>query len=310
MQKQNRQSDEIQGKDLSNQSTYEDYQELRQDLKRFSKHAGIAGLAGLTGLLWFLSGNKPEQIGMDADASIPEPGRIEMIADGRVADPTAYAFLALQEPFFESLERLEIPKELDYNLLEKKAKEQVDKKIKMFTTAGRRSLQKKIERTERFRDFTYKASETHNIPYHFIEAMIILESEGKINASSVDGAQGLMQLLPSTARVDLGMKVNDELNELQDPQKNIDAGTRYFLRQLNKTHNYPWALASYHRGPRKIEKVMKRNNYKPVWDIELGDGLALETRNYIPELFALVEILRNKEKYGFRSGLQYVARKD
>jgi soluble lytic murein transglycosylase-like protein len=74
-----------------------------------------------------------------------------------------------------------------------------------------------------------------------------VESNYNVHAVSNKGAQGLMQLTPSTARM-LGV------SNSFDPQQNIEAGVKYlkYLKDLYKDDRL--ALAAYNAGPGAVDK--------------------------------------------------------
>ncbi len=75
-----------------------------------------------------------------------------------------------------------------------------------------------------------------------MHSIIKVESNYNVTAVSNKGAQGLMQLTPSTARM-LGV------SNSFDPQQNIEAGVKYlkYLKDLYKDDRL--ALAAYNAGP-------------------------------------------------------------
>lgn len=82
-----------------------------------------------------------------------------------------------------------------------------------------------------------------------ITAVIVVESRGKVEATSHVGARGLMQLMPKTAKY-MGAK------DIRDPFENILAGTKY-LRLLEDQYGFlsvEEALLAYNMGPRKASE--------------------------------------------------------
>ncbi len=92
-----------------------------------------------------------------------------------------------------------------------------------------------------------KAARAHEVDPLLVHSIIKVESNYNIHAVSNKGAEGLMQLTPSTARM-LGV------SNSFDPQQNIEAGVKYlkYLKDLYKDDRL--ALAAYNAGPGAVDK--------------------------------------------------------
>ena len=78
-----------------------------------------------------------------------------------------------------------------------------------------------------------------------VRAVIQTESSFRPDAVSSVGAQGLMQLMPGTAK---SLGVTDAF----DPQQNIRAGTKYLANLINRFGDVRLALAAYNTGPGRV----------------------------------------------------------
>ncbi len=93
-----------------------------------------------------------------------------------------------------------------------------------------------------------KAAGKYDLPPGLIKAVIRAESNFKVDAVSRAGAQGLMQLMPATAR-ELGVE-----NPF-DIEQNIDGGACYLRKMMDSFGgDLKVALAAYNAGPGAVQK--------------------------------------------------------
>lgn len=114
-----------------------------------------------------------------------------------------------------------------------------------------------------------EAAEKYDLSPDMIRAVIKAESNFKVDAVSVAGAQGLMQLMPATAK-ELGVE-----NPF-DIRQNIDGGTRYLRQMLDLFGgDIRMALSAYNAGPGNVTKYG-------------GDVPFPETRRYVSRILNTV----------------------
>jgi soluble lytic murein transglycosylase-like protein len=97
-----------------------------------------------------------------------------------------------------------------------------------------------------------RAARAHQVAPMLIKAIIKTESNFNPRAVSSQGAQGLMQRMPGTAR---DLKVKDPF----DAGQNIYGGTRYIRQMLDCYQgNLRLSLAAYNAGPGRVKKTVPR----------------------------------------------------
>ncbi|MDR2611473.1 MAG: lytic transglycosylase domain-containing protein [Deltaproteobacteria bacterium] len=117
-----------------------------------------------------------------------------------------------------------------------------------------------------FEELILDAARENDVSPALVKAVIQAESRFNPRAVSAQGAVGLMQILPSTAR-SVGVR------SLQHPKDNITAGVRYLRSLLDQFGDEEYlAVAAYNCGPDLIRRY--GNKIPPI----------SQTRNFVAEV--------------------------
>jgi len=130
-------------------------------------------------------------------------------------------------------------------------------------------------------------------------AIIRQESEFDARANSHVGAQGLMQIMPGTAKlVARNLKTTYSKSLLKsDPEYNIKLGTYYFNSLLDDYDGvFPFAIGAYNAGPNRIKSWIKRYGDPNKGEINFIDWIELirfkETRNYVQRVIENINVYK------------------
>ena len=133
----------------------------------------------------------------------------------------------------------------------------------------------------------------------FILSLIRQESEFDMRANSHVGAQGLMQIMPYTAKlVAKQAKLPYSKSRLtSDPEYNINLGSHYIAGLILQYDGaYPFATAAYNAGPKRVKHWKKINKNPQKKQIDFVDWVELipfkETRNYVQRVMENYNVYR------------------
>jgi membrane-bound lytic murein transglycosylase D len=173
-----------------------------------------------------------------------------------------------------------------------------------------KAVQAKIAWFARNQDYLYRVAERATpYLYHIVEELEkrnlpldlallpVIESAYQPFAYSRSHASGIWQFIPGTGKV-YGLKQN----WWYDGRRDIVAATSAAINYLDKLSNqfdgdWQLALAGYNAGEGRVDRAVKSNiqQNKPADFFSLA--LPQETRNYVPSILAIAEIVANPEKY-------------
>lgn len=143
----------------------------------------------------------------------------------------------------------------------------------------------------------------HNLDPAWVFAIARQESAFFTDAISPVGARGLMQLMPSTAKI-LAKKYDVRFDGealLHSPAVNVQLGTVYLKNLKQRMHNNMiLATASYNAGPLSIQRWLPSDETIEA-DIWIETIPYKETREYVKNVLAFTSIYR--QRLGYPSAL-------
>lgn len=142
-----------------------------------------------------------------------------------------------------------------------------------------------------YSEYVSKYSQEYGVDENLIYALIKAESNFDANAISNKNAQGLMQLMYSTAK-DVAKKSGIELTEenILEPETNINIGTKYISTLLEKYECVEVALAAYNAGSGNVDKWITNGTIK-------ADGSDIENIPFKETNTYVRKIMRDYEIY-------------
>ena len=121
-----------------------------------------------------------------------------------------------------------------------------------------------------------------------VHAITRQESQFAQNAISHAGAQGLMQLMPGTAREEAGRAGIQYMSAsvIDDPDYNIRLGSNHIRRLISYYDgSYPLAIAAYNAGPGNVNRWLRQNGDPRRGEISWIEWIEkirfFETKNYV-----------------------------
>ncbi|MGF6777874.1 transglycosylase SLT domain-containing protein [Paraburkholderia sp. GAS334] len=124
-----------------------------------------------------------------------------------------------------------------------------------------------------------------------------IESAYSPQALSVAKAAGMWQFMPGTGRT-----YNLKQNMWQDERRDVLASTSAALDYLSRLHDMfgDWylALAAYNWGEGNVQRAIARNEAAGLPTDYQSLRMPNETRNYVPKLQAVKNIVANPQMYG------------
>lgn len=149
-----------------------------------------------------------------------------------------------------------------------------------------------------YQEEIYEYSQKYNVDPLLTASIIKVESDFQKNASSHQGAQGLMQLLDETASHAADL-TNKEFfpDKLSDVDYNLDLGLAYYDYLYRYYNNRDLALAAYNGGMGNVDKWLNEGVVDPVKP-DVLDIPFDETRQYVVKIDSNYDVYKKFYKDG------------
>ncbi|MES2152870.1 MAG: transglycosylase SLT domain-containing protein [Pseudomonadota bacterium] len=127
----------------------------------------------------------------------------------------------------------------------------------------------------------------------------IIESAFNPQAYSSANAAGMWQFVPGTGK-DFNLKQNLFKDERRGVLASTDAALSYLQKLYDMFGDWQLALAAYNWGEGNVQRAIKKNQaLGKLTDFDnLAELMPAETRNYVPKLQAVKNIIANPTQYG------------
>ncbi|HEV2904491.1 MAG TPA: transglycosylase SLT domain-containing protein [Pyrinomonadaceae bacterium] len=162
---------------------------------------------------------------------------------------------------------------------------------------GRGTMESGLRKSGRYMKIARDAFRKAGVPEDIVWLGQV-ESAWSPRARSWAAASGLWQFIGSTGAA-YGLRQTAYVDERNGIEKPTSASARH-LKDLANRYNGDWllAMAAYNTGAGNVDRAISRAGEANFWKIY--PYIAQETRNYVPNILAVILIAKNPDKYGFR----------
>ncbi|MDE2146628.1 MAG: transglycosylase SLT domain-containing protein, partial [Burkholderiales bacterium] len=157
-------------------------------------------------------------------------------------------------------------------------------------------VQRMTERGSRYLFYVLEEVQRRHMPTE-LALLPFVESAFNPRAVSRTRASGMWQFMPGT-----GKDFDLRQNLFRDDRRDVLVSTRAALDYLQQLHDqfgdWQLALAAYNWGPGNVQRAVERNRRAGLpTDFESLQRLPQETREYLPKLQAVKNIIRDPQAY-------------
>ena len=155
-----------------------------------------------------------------------------------------------------------------------------------------------VERSSRFLYHVVEEVERRKMPAE-IALLPMIESAYNPQAYSRSHASGMWQFIPSTGKL-YGLRQNFWYDGRRDPIAATNAALDYLEKLYGMFGNWELALAAYNWGEGAVSRAIARNQAKGLPADYESLTMPNETRNYVPKLQAVKNIVADPAQFGLQ----------
>jgi membrane-bound lytic murein transglycosylase D len=170
--------------------------------------------------------------------------------------------------------------------------------ISYFSSRGKGTLVRSLERAGRYRDMIVRVLGEEGVPQDLIYQAVAESGFQPQAVNGRSGAGGMWQFMPFDV---YGLERNGWYDERFDPEKSTHAYARYMKLLYSELGDWYLAMAAYDWGPGNVQRAVQRTGYADFWELYHRNVLPQETKNYVPIIIAAAIIAKNPAQYGLQS---------
>ena len=157
-------------------------------------------------------------------------------------------------------------------------------------------IQRFVDRGSKYLHHIVEEVEKRGMPME-VALLPIIESAFNPQAFSTAKASGMWQFIPSTGK-NFGLKQDWMADNRRDVVLSTDAALDYLQKLHGMFHSWELAFAAYNCGEGCVGRAIARNERLGLPTDYLSLTLPIETRNYVPKLIAVKNIVLSPGSYG------------
>ena len=157
-------------------------------------------------------------------------------------------------------------------------------------------VQRMTERASRYLFHVVEEIQRRNMPTE-LALLPFIESAFNPQAMSSARASGMWQFMPATGK-DFELKQNLFRDDRRDVLASTRAALDYLQRLYNQFGDWHLALAAYNWGEGNVQRAINKNQRAGLPTDYLSLNMPAETRNYVPKLHAVKNIIASPETFG------------